>query len=152
LARDLAEGLAAGRQRLEQIARNPNQPKLNGWHAALHCDYNLDWFQIGTIDDPAWKLPNRDAAHLARAMVARGGLWGNHGYEAAYYIVFEDGQGNQLSGANRYRLRFDRPPPPRRSGRSPCTTCPTTSWSTTRSAATRSATAPPDWPTPTTAP
>jgi hypothetical protein len=58
LARDLAEGLAAGRERLEQIARNPNLPKLNGWHAGLHaCDYNLDWFQIGTIDDPGLETP-----------------------------------------------------------------------------------------------
>jgi hypothetical protein len=30
LARDLA-GLAAGREQLEQIARNPNQPKVTGW-------------------------------------------------------------------------------------------------------------------------
>jgi hypothetical protein len=35
-AADLAEGLAAGRQGLEQIARNPNQPKLNGPPGAGH--------------------------------------------------------------------------------------------------------------------
>jgi hypothetical protein len=112
LARDLAAGHAAGKERLEQIARNPNQPKLNGWHAAIHAvDYNLDWFELGTLDDPTWKLPDRDTAHVARAMVARGGLWGNHGYEAAYYIVFEDGHGEQLNGANRYLVRFEQPPP-----------------------------------------
>jgi hypothetical protein len=32
LAGDLADGLAAGRGRLEQLARNPNQPKVNGHH------------------------------------------------------------------------------------------------------------------------
>lgn len=73
--------------------------------------YNLDWFEIGTLDEPAWNLDDRETAHLARAMVARGGLWGNHGYEAAYYIVFEDSDGEQLNGANDYRLRFEQPPP-----------------------------------------
>jgi hypothetical protein len=112
LAGELTAGLAAGRERLEEIARAGSQAKINGWHTALHaCDYNLDWFEVGTIDDPAWKLQDRAQAHVGRAMVARGGLWGNHGYEACYYIVFEDADGQQLHGANRYRVRFDQPPP-----------------------------------------
>ena len=52
-----------------------------------------------------------DAQVLLRAGVARGGLWGNHGYEAAYAMVYEDGDGQQLNGAHRYTLRFDRTPP-----------------------------------------
>jgi len=112
LAADLTAGLAAGRERLEQIARAESQPKLNGWRSALHAlDFNVDWFEIGTIDDPSWRLDDRVQAHVARAMVARGGLWGNHGYEAAYFITFEDGDGTQLNGANRYRIHFDQPPP-----------------------------------------
>jgi hypothetical protein len=86
LADQLTAGLAVGRER-------------------------LDWFQIGTLDDPAWKLGDRAQAHLARAMVARGGLWGNHGYEAAYHIVFEDGDGQQLNGGHSYQVRFAHPPP-----------------------------------------
>ena len=44
-------------------------------------------------------------------VAARGGLWGNHGYEAAYAMVYLDDDGNALDGANRYELRFDREPP-----------------------------------------
>ena len=46
-----------------------------------------------------------------RALAARGGLWGNHGYEAAYAMVYTDGDGNALNGAGRYELRFATPPP-----------------------------------------
>jgi hypothetical protein len=105
LARDLAAGLAAGRERLEQIARNPNQPKINGWHAALHaCDYNLDWFQIGTSTTRPGSSPT-ETPPTWRGRWSPAGAVGNHGYEAAYYIVFEEGQGDQLNGANRYRLQ-----------------------------------------------
>src|SRR5262249_39052796 len=34
-----------------------------------------------------------------------------HGYEAAYAMVYLDGAGDPLSGANRYELRFDHEPP-----------------------------------------
>jgi hypothetical protein len=36
---------------------------------------------------------------------------GHHGYEAAYAMAYDDGDGEQLSGSHRYTLRFDRTPP-----------------------------------------
>jgi hypothetical protein len=74
-------------------------------------DYNLDFFEIGALDDDAWKLADGPMRYARRALAARGGLWGNHGYEAAYAMVYLDGDGNPLNGANRYELRFDREPP-----------------------------------------
>jgi hypothetical protein len=53
----------------------------------------------------------RHASYLARALTARGGLWGNHGYEAAYPMTYTDADGDQLDGRNRYTLTFDQDPP-----------------------------------------
>jgi len=74
-------------------------------------DYNLDHLGPGTIDDPAWKMSDRHSSYLARALAARGGLWGNHGYEAAYPMTYVDADGDQLDGGNRYTLTFDQDPP-----------------------------------------
>src|SRR4029077_13811177 len=46
-----------------------------------------------------------------RALSARAGLWGNHGYEAAYAMTWDDGEGDPLDGNRRYRLRFATTPP-----------------------------------------
>ena len=87
-------------------------PTVNGWMLTFHSfDYNLDHLGPGTIDDPAWKIPDRHASYLARALAARGGLWGNHGYEAAYPATYTDANGDQLDGRNRYTLRFAQDPP-----------------------------------------
>jgi hypothetical protein len=74
-------------------------------------DYNLDFFEVGALNDQAWKLADGLMRYAQRALAARGGLWGNHGYEAAYAMVYLDGEDNPLDGANRYELRFDREPP-----------------------------------------
>ena len=85
---------------------------MNGWTSALHAfDYNLDRLGLGTIDAPEWKIPDRPTAYVGRAVVARGGLWGNHGYEADYAFVWTDGDGQPLNGANRYELRLEQLPP-----------------------------------------
>ena len=42
-------------------------------------DYNLDHLGPGTINDPAWKIADRDASYLALALAARGGLWATTG-------------------------------------------------------------------------
>jgi hypothetical protein len=56
----------------------------NGWRLGTHAfDYNLDFFEIGALDDPAWKLEEPERRLLGPAVAARTGLWGNHGYEAA---------------------------------------------------------------------
>ena len=41
----------------------------------------------------------------------RGGLWGNHGYEAAYPMTYTDADGDQLVGRNRYTLTLSQDPP-----------------------------------------
>lgn len=108
----LRDGLAAGKQRLERALTDRSTPQQNGWNLNYHAfDYNLDFFQVGALDDPHWKLPDDPDRYLLRATAARGGLWGNHGYEAAYATVYTDGDGRPLHGAHRYELRFAEPPP-----------------------------------------
>ncbi|GAA2129198.1 DUF1254 domain-containing protein [Kitasatospora kazusensis] len=112
----LAEGLAAGEDRVEQASRPPEdrpagQP-AGEWNANLHLfDYNLDQLGPGTLDDPRWRIADRRAAYLTRAVAARTGLWGNHAYEAAYASTVEDTEGGVLTGARSYTLRFDATPP-----------------------------------------
>jgi hypothetical protein len=113
LAKVLADGADAGKQTMETALRSPNTGQtVNGWTITYHAfDYNLDHLGPGTIDDPAWKMADRHASYLARALAARGGLWGNHGYEAAYPMTYTDADGDQLDGHKRYTLRFSQPPP-----------------------------------------
>lgn len=63
------------------------------------------------MDDPQWRIPDRRAAYLTRAVAARAGLWGNHAYEAVYGSTFDDAEGKPLTGAHAYVLRFDSQPP-----------------------------------------
>lgn len=112
LATDLREGLAAGREQLERALTSTPSPKQNGWDLTYHVfDYNLDFFEVGALDDPRWKVADGPARYLLRAGAARGGLWGNHGYEAAYAMVYVDGDGQPLDGAHKYQLRFETLPP-----------------------------------------
>jgi hypothetical protein len=108
----LLGGLAAGRARLEAALRGGGSGTQNGWSPTYHAfDYNLDFFEVGALDDDRWKLPDDPSRHLQRAAAARGGLWGNHGYEAAYAMVYLDGAGEPLDGGRRYELRFAEEPP-----------------------------------------
>ena len=112
LATALLDGLAAGRERLETALANSPSPKQHGWNLTYHIfDYNLDFFEIGALDEPGWKLADGPERYLLRAGAARGGLWGNHGYEAAYAMVYVDGDGRPLDGRRRYELRFATSPP-----------------------------------------
>ena len=109
----LREGLAQGQAALEQSLTNAPRPKQNGWNLTYHIfDYNLDFFEIGALNDRKWKVAAQPPLrYLLRAGAARAGLWGNHGYEAAYAMVYVDEDGTQLNGGSRYQLRFDRTPP-----------------------------------------
>ncbi len=108
----LVAGAAAGHQQLVDILRAGTAPKHNGWTTALHTfDYNTDYFELGTIDSPDWKIDDPRRATITRAIAALGGLWGNHGYEAAYFLTYEDLDGNALHGDHRYTLTFPTPPP-----------------------------------------
>jgi hypothetical protein len=113
LAQALTAGADAGKQKMEAaLTAGGLPPTVNGWTLTFHMfDYNLDHLGPGTIDDPAWKLQDRRASYLARALAARGGLWGNHGYEAAYPMTYTDADGDPLDGRNRYVLTFDQDPP-----------------------------------------
>jgi hypothetical protein len=78
--------------------------------------YNLDYFEIGALDDPQFKITDPRVRIAERAAAAMGGLWGNHAYEAVSIMTYYDDQGDQLTGEHVYTLRLD--PPPGRSGRS----------------------------------
>jgi hypothetical protein len=108
----LQAGMAAGKAKLEELSRAGMTAPVNGWHVVPHIfDYNVDHLGLGTLDDPAWKIADRAKARVMRAIAARVGLWGNHGYEAVYAQVFEDGAGGKLNGAHRYTVTFTEPPP-----------------------------------------
>ncbi len=112
LAAVLRRALTSAKQEMEEALKGDTSPIQNGWSLTYHVfDYNLDFFEVGALDDGAWKLADGPMRYAQRALTARGGLWGNHGYEAAYAMVYLDGDGNALDGANRYELRFDREPP-----------------------------------------
>jgi hypothetical protein len=113
LAAALSAGAAAAKQKIETpLAASGLAPVVNCWTLAFHIfDYNLDHLGLGTIDDPAWTIHDRRLGYLTRALAARGGLWGNHGYETAYAVTYADADGEQLDGRNRYTLTFDQDPP-----------------------------------------
>jgi hypothetical protein len=113
LAGALAEGAVTARQRIETAMEDGGQaPSVNGWLPMYHSfDYNLDYLGLGTLGGPEWRMTDRTASYLARALAARAGLWGNHGYEAAYAVTFADADGDRLDGRRRYTLRFPEPPP-----------------------------------------
>jgi hypothetical protein len=112
LLSSLRAGLAAGRERMEDALAHSSGPGQNGWSLAYHAfDYNLDFFEVGALDEERWKLPDGPGRYLMRALSARGGLWGNHGYEAAYAMVYDDADGRPLDGTHRYELRFPATPP-----------------------------------------
>ncbi len=113
LADVLVAGAAAGQQEIEELMQGAGQDALNGWNSAMHgFDYNLDHLGLGTLDRPDWKIRDRAEAYVTRAAAARGGLWGNHGYEATYAMAWTDADGDPLDGAhNCYELRLSPPPP-----------------------------------------
>jgi hypothetical protein len=112
LAELLVAGHQAGQAKIEELAGSGGGDGAGGWSSALHMfDYNLDHLGLGTIDAPEWKIADRATAYVTRAVAARAGLWGNHGYEANYAFVWTDDNGQPLDGANRYELRLEEPPP-----------------------------------------
>jgi hypothetical protein len=107
----LVEGKKAGDAKIDELMKQIHATPT-GWQSTLHLfDYNLDYFELGTIDSPEWKIADRKTAYVTRAVVARAGLWGNHGYEADYGLIWVDGDGNPLDASKRYELRLDPPPP-----------------------------------------
>jgi hypothetical protein len=111
LADALVAGAKAGREQIEALAKG-GAAAASGWTSAMHAfDYNTDYFGVGTIDAPEWRIDDRKRACAARAAAARAGLYGNHGYEADDEIVYVDADGEQLNGSHRYELRLNPMPP-----------------------------------------
>jgi len=111
LAELLVAGQQAGQAKIEELGK-AGGGVAGGWISAMHMfDYNLDHLGGGTVDAPEWKISDRARAYVTRAVAARAGLWGNHGYEADYAFVWTDADGQPLDGANRYELRLESPPP-----------------------------------------
>jgi hypothetical protein len=113
LAEALRQGLAAGQATLKNILEaGGSSPQVNGWKLTMHVfDYNHDYFEVGALDDPQFKITDPKVRIVERAGAAMGGLWGNHAYEAAYIMTYQDDQGDQLIGQRTYTMRLDPPPP-----------------------------------------
>ena len=73
-------GDGAGQGRASGGGRPGRRGTVGGWRAEPHLfDYNLDRFGVGTIDSPEWKIADREASYLVRAVAAGGALWGSMG-------------------------------------------------------------------------
>ena len=109
----LRAGIERGREQLETtLAHGGGAAPHGGWLMNPHVfDYNNDYFEIGTLSDAQWRIADRRQAALVRTLAARGGLWGNHGYEALYAQTYTDADGAPLSGEHRYTLTFATEPP-----------------------------------------
>ncbi|MEU3434104.1 DUF1254 domain-containing protein [Streptomyces sp. NPDC006863] len=112
LQQALRAGHTAGKERVEYATTHGSSPEQNGWKLAYDAfNYNLDFFGPGTLNTPQWVFSDRATARVVRAASARAGLWGNHGYEAAYAMTWNDGNGSPLDGTQAYTLRFQTTPP-----------------------------------------
>lgn len=108
----LVGDLDAAKETLHTALTHGSSPQVNGWMLTFHAfDYNLDYFEIGALDDDQFTMTDPQRRIVERAAAALGGLWGNHAYEAAYIITYVDDQGEQLTGTRTYSLRLDPPPP-----------------------------------------
>jgi hypothetical protein len=111
LVKILTTGVTAAQAKLEELIKNAAKP-VNGWQNVLHVfDYNLDYFEIGALNSPEWKIADRTIAYVTRAVAARAGLWGNHGYEANYQSVYVDLDNQPLTSEHRYEMHMPVPPP-----------------------------------------
>ncbi len=111
LEKILVAGEKAAEEKLEELIQHAAKP-VNGWQNTLHVfDYNLDYFEIGTSNAPEWKIADRKIAYVTRAIAARAGLWGNHGYEANYQVVYDDADNQPLNTEHRYELDLRVTPP-----------------------------------------
>ena len=57
-SRRAARGFAAGKQRMEDALNHGASTEVNGWQLTYHVfDYNLDFFEVGALDDPNGRSP-----------------------------------------------------------------------------------------------
>ena len=111
LAKILVAGQKAAQDRLEELIKSTAEP-VNGWQDAGNIfNYNADFFEIGALNTSRWIISDRKIAYVTRAIAARAGLWGNHGYEANYQFAYVDADNQPLQSAHRYELHLAVPPP-----------------------------------------
>jgi hypothetical protein len=111
IAAALGAGLARGCTGLEQALTSAQNPKQNGRDLTYHSfDCNLDFFEVGALDDERWNRRGPDALPGARGRSARQSV-DNRGYEAAYPMAYVDADDQPLHGSHRYEMRFQTPPP-----------------------------------------
>lgn len=109
---ELATSFKGDFEAITQILRGGLNQVQNGWQLTYHAfDYNIDFFEVGTINDPLFTSMPEEQRYVLRVGAAIGGLWGNHAYEAAYAPVYVDSNGDQLNGAHSYTLTLNPPPP-----------------------------------------
>ena len=109
---ELGAALAESQQKLIKFLQDGGVPMSNGWQLPFHAfDYNEDFFEVGTLNEPAYTSLKPEERYVRRAAAALGGLWGNHAYEAAYAPVYIDSDGEQLNGENDYVLKLSPVPP-----------------------------------------
>jgi hypothetical protein len=71
---DLLAAERIGTERLETLIKTV-EFAVRGWVASAHTfDYNLDSFELGTVESDTWRQPSLGFAHLNRAGAARLGL------------------------------------------------------------------------------
>lgn len=108
----LTDGLEHAKAALHKALVSGSSPEVNGWKLVFHAfDYNLDFFEVGAVNDDQFKIQDPKLRIVERAAAALGGLWGNHPYEAAYVMTYLDDHGEQLTGARTYILRLHPTPP-----------------------------------------
>lgn len=108
----LETGIEGAKAALHKALVSGASPQVNGWKLTFHAfDYNLDFYEVGALDDDRFKITDPKLRIVERAAAAIGGLWGNHPYEAAYIMTYLDDRGEQLNGAHAYTLRLDPTPP-----------------------------------------
>ncbi|MGW9448604.1 DUF1214 domain-containing protein [Streptomyces sp. NPDC055632] len=106
----LAAGYRQGKERVEYATTHDDNSEQHRWKLTYHAfDYNLDFFQTGTLNSPRWVIADRATARVVRAAATRAGLWGNHAYEAAYAMTWNEGDGRRLDGTRSYTLTFATP-------------------------------------------
>jgi hypothetical protein len=108
----LTSGLEHAKETLHTALVAGHSPEVNGWKLVFHAfDYNLDFFEVGALDDPQFKIADPKLRIIERAAAAIGGLWGNHPYEAAYIMTYLDDRKEHLNGSRVYTLRLHPTPP-----------------------------------------
>ncbi len=76
LAEMLVAGQKAAEAKIEELIHNMAKP-VNGWQNSIHVfDYNLDYFELGTENEPEWQIADRKIAYYHARLGGAGGAVG----------------------------------------------------------------------------